>query len=127
MNPIRWPNGARCAVLLTFDFDAETNWISRDYPANLKRPGTLSQGTYGANVGVPMVLELLKREALPGTFFVPGWVAENRTARVEDLVRAGHEIGHHGYLHKWVDPDKPEEEEEEDLATAHLPARRART
>ncbi len=22
--PIRWPNGAKCAVMLTFDFDAET-------------------------------------------------------------------------------------------------------
>lgn len=112
MSPIKWPDGAQCCVMLTFDFDAETNWISRD-PSNIKRPGTLSQGTYGAKVGVPKVLELLKQEDLTGTFFVPGWVAENRTERVEAIVAAGHEIGHHGYLHRWVDPDNPDEEEEE--------------
>ncbi len=22
---VKWPNGARCAVMLTFDFDAETH------------------------------------------------------------------------------------------------------
>jgi peptidoglycan/xylan/chitin deacetylase (PgdA/CDA1 family) len=98
--------------MLTFDFDSETNWLSRD-PSNVKRPGTLSQGTYGANVGVPRILELLAEQGLHATFFVPGWVAENRTARVEEIIAAGHEVGHHGYLHKWVDPDRPDEEEEE--------------
>ncbi len=112
MTAVTWPNGARCAIILTFDFDAETNWMSRD-PGNIKRPGTLSQGTYGAKVGVPKLLELLHEEGLRGTFFVPGWVAENRTRRVEEIVAAGHEVGHHGYLHKWVDPDRPEEEVEE--------------
>lgn len=112
MSSLRWPDGAQCAVQFTFDFDAETNWISRD-PDNIKRPGTLSQGTYGAKVGVPKVLELLKQENLRGTFFVPGWVAEHRTERVEQILADGHEVGHHGYLHKWVDPEKPEEELEE--------------
>ena len=112
MEPVRWPDNKRCAVTLTFDFDSETNWLSRD-PSNWKRPGTISQGTYGAKVGVPKVLELLAAEGLEGTFFVPGWVAENRTERVEMIVAGGHEIGHHGYLHKWPDPDRPDEEEEE--------------
>ena len=55
--PIRWPNGAKCAVMLTFDFDAETLWLARD-PENAKRPGMLSMGLYGARVGVPKILEL---------------------------------------------------------------------
>ena len=109
---VNWPGGARCAVMLSFDFDAETLWIGRD-PANLKRPGTLSQGTYGARVGVPKILDLLDEEGLKATFFVPGWTAETHTERVEAIVRAGHEVGHHGYLHKWPDPDKPAEEIEE--------------
>ena len=49
---VPWPNGARCAVMLTFDFDAETLWTSRD-ERNWNRPGVLSQGRYGAKVGVP--------------------------------------------------------------------------
>jgi len=78
---VTWPNGARCAVMLTFDFDAETLWLSRD-PANARRPGTLSQGAYGARRGVPKILELLREEGLRATFFVPGWTAEKHTAKV---------------------------------------------
>jgi peptidoglycan/xylan/chitin deacetylase (PgdA/CDA1 family) len=106
-----WPGGAQCAVMLTFDFDAETLWISRD-PANWKRPGTLSQGTYGGKVGIPKILELLRDYRIKGTFFVPGWTAEKYLSRMEAIVAAGHEVGHHGYLHEWIDPDFPEKERE---------------
>lgn len=106
-----WMNGAKCVVLLTFDFDAETLWIGRD-ATNWDRPGVLSQGTYGARVGVPRILELLQQEGLPATFFVPGWVSEFHQDKVEAIHAAGHEIGHHGYLHEWVDPSEPERERE---------------
>jgi hypothetical protein len=66
MTPVKWPNGARCAVMLTFDFDAETLWLSRD-PDNARRSGFLSQGVYGAKTGVPKILELLRDERLTGT------------------------------------------------------------
>ncbi len=75
---VAWPGGARCAVLLSFDFDAETLWIGRD-KANWKRPGVLSHGRYGANLGVPKILETLEDAGVPATFFVPGWTAENHT------------------------------------------------
>jgi peptidoglycan-N-acetylglucosamine deacetylase len=107
-----WPGGARVAVALTFDFDAETLWLSRD-PANAKRPGTLSQGAYGARVGVPKILETLRDAGLKATFFVPGWTAERHADRAEMILRDGHEIGHHSYSHAWVDPDFPDREVEE--------------
>ena len=56
--PIRWPQGMRAAVCLTFDLDAETAWISRD-PENLHRLAVMSQGAYGPKVGVPLLLDLL--------------------------------------------------------------------
>jgi peptidoglycan/xylan/chitin deacetylase (PgdA/CDA1 family) len=110
---VTWKDGARIAVTLTFDFDAETLWLSRD-PANARRPGTLSQGTYGAKVGVPKIIEMLEQQGLDGkaTFFVPGWTAEKHTSRVELIVQHGHEVGHHGYLHEWIDPDFPDKEVE---------------
>ena len=40
-----WPNGAQCAVMFTFDCDAETLWISRD-PSNWKRIGTVPMKSY---------------------------------------------------------------------------------
>lgn len=110
-DPVNWPEGNRVAVMLSFDFDAETLWLSRD-PANAKRPGTLSQGTYGAKVGVPKILETLDGIGVPATFFVPGWTAEHHGGACEAILRGGHEIGHHGYLHEWIDPDFPEREEE---------------
>src|SRR5208282_1073113 len=101
---VTWPNGARCAVALTFDVDAEANWIGKD-PANINRPGTLSQGAYEGKVGVPSILGLLRDCGnLPATFFIPGWVAERHTAVLEQVLRYGHEVGHHGYSHKWVEP-----------------------
>ena len=72
-----WPNGARAAVSFTFDFDAEEVWIGED-PANADRPGILSQGTYGAKVAVPLVLDVLRRRGVRACFFIPGRVAEVR-------------------------------------------------
>ncbi len=109
---VNWPYGARIAVMLTFDFDAETVWLSRD-PDNARRPGLLSQGTYGARVGVPKILETLRDEAVKATFFVPGWTVENHPGRAGMILGEGHEIGHHSYSHRAVDLDSPDQEVEE--------------
>lgn len=95
----RWPNGARCAVMLTFDVDGPTNWINRD-PRVWDWPKTFSLGAYGPWRGLPRILDLLETYGLPATFFVPGWVAENWPDRFRAIVDAGHEVGHHGYLHE---------------------------
>src|SRR5439155_1855098 len=89
-----WPKGARCAVMLTFDFDAETLWLARD-PKTADLPGVMSQGRYGARVGVPRLLRLLRAEGVRATFYIPGWVAEHHTAEARAIRDAGHEIGHH--------------------------------
>lgn len=109
--PFPWPNGARCAIMLTFDFDAETLWFSRD-PENARRPGILSQGIYGGRVGIHKVMDLMKEEGTRATFFTPGWTIERYPQAVERILAEGHELGHHGYLHEWIDPDFPEKEEE---------------
>jgi peptidoglycan-N-acetylglucosamine deacetylase len=103
-------------VAFTFDFDAEEVWIGED-PANADRPGVLSQGTYGAKVAVPLILELLERHGLPATFFVPGRVGERHPGRVRDIVAAGHEVGLHGYTHR-SPATLPREEEEAELVRA---------
>jgi peptidoglycan/xylan/chitin deacetylase (PgdA/CDA1 family) len=105
----KWPDGIKCAVMLSFDFDAETNWMARD-PLNYLRPAVISQGTYGAKVGVHRILDLLKEEGIKGTFFTPGWVVDNRTEAVEKVLKAGHELGHHGYLHKPIQPGDADSE-----------------
>lgn len=106
-----WPHGHRSAVAVTFDFDAEEVWIGED-PGNAQRPGVLSQGTYGAKVAIPLLLELLDRHGVTATFFVPGRVAERHPARVAEIVAAGHELAHHGYTH--TSPTQLDEQQERD-------------
>lgn len=105
-----WPKGMRCAASFTFDFDAEEVWIGED-SANADRPGVLSQGTYGAKIAVPLILELLETHGIRATFFVPGRVAERYPQRIEEIVAAGHEIAHHGYTH--TSPTRLSRDEEE--------------
>jgi peptidoglycan-N-acetylglucosamine deacetylase len=93
-----WPGGAVSAFALTLDFDAEEVWIGED-PSNAGRPGVLSQGTYGAKVGVGLILDLLERRGITATFFVPGRVVERHREQVSRIVEAGHELAHHGYTH----------------------------
>lgn len=99
-------------LVVSFDFDAEEVWIGED-PANAHKPGTLSQGTYGAKVAVPLLLDLLRRVEITASFFVPGRVAERYPQRVEEILAAGHEVGHHGYTHTSPLSLTPEQEEAE--------------
>ena len=87
----------RIAVSLTFDFDAESAWLGA---FKVDTPSALSRGAYGAFEGVPRVLRLLDKYSLPATFFVPGYTAEIHPAETRDIAAAGHEIGHHGYIHE---------------------------
>jgi peptidoglycan/xylan/chitin deacetylase (PgdA/CDA1 family) len=107
-----WPNDARAAMAFTFDFDAEEVWIGED-KANANRPGVLSQGTYGAKIAVPAILDLLARHKVRATFFLPARVAERHPGRVEQIVAAGHELAHHGYTHTSPTQLTPAEEEAE--------------
>lgn len=99
-------------LVVSFDFDAEEVWIGED-PANAHKPGVLSQGSYGAKVAVPLLLGLLGRLDIRASFFVPGRVAERYPSRVEEILAAGHEVGHHGYTHTSPLSLTPEQEEAE--------------
>jgi len=95
----RWPGNARCAVMLTFDVDGPASWINRD-PGVWNWPKTFSLGHYGPWRGLPRILDLLDQYNVKATFFVPGWIAESYPERFQEIDRAGHEIGHHGYMHE---------------------------
>jgi len=107
-----WPNGAKSAMFIGFDVDAETAWIGNN-PSNVDRMVTTSHGGYDARVGIAKILELMAELDLKGTFFTPGWTALAHPAQCEAMVAGGHEIGHHGYLHKLPDRTKLDEAFEE--------------
>lgn len=109
---MHWPASYQSAVAFTFDFDAESVWIADDH-RNASRPGVLSQGRFGANVGVPLILEVLRKHDVTATFFVPGIVAEQHHDRVESIVDAGHELALHGHTHRSPAEMHPDEERRE--------------
>jgi peptidoglycan/xylan/chitin deacetylase (PgdA/CDA1 family) len=85
-------------AILSFDVDAETPILveGRRYADNA---GVMTHQAYGPLVAVPRILELLKEYELPATFFVPGLTAERYPQAVEQILAAGHEVGHHSYAH----------------------------
>ena len=88
-----------CVVVISFDVDGASGMINRD-PGIEHRPSARSFGDYGPSVAVPHILALLAERAVPASFYVPGWIAEGNPSVVERIAAAGHEIGHHGYLHE---------------------------
>jgi peptidoglycan-N-acetylglucosamine deacetylase len=107
-----WPEGRDVAVCLTFDVDAETGpaGLGGDYH---RRLSTLSDARFSTVRGVWRILEILQRQGVPATFFVPGWTAEHYPHVIEAILGAGHEIGHHGHLHSSSHQISTAEQQEE--------------
>jgi peptidoglycan-N-acetylglucosamine deacetylase len=95
LTPKAWPNGARVAVCLSFDVDNELLW------RNTPLPVPLSQGEYGATTGLPRVLDLLDRQQIPASFYIPAMSVALHPQMIQDIVRRSrHEIGVHGWMHE---------------------------
>jgi peptidoglycan/xylan/chitin deacetylase (PgdA/CDA1 family) len=109
-NGFRWPDGVRAAALFSFDLDAEAVMLA-DHPEVADYLDVIAHQRYGPTVAVPRLLRMLDRRGLRTTFFVPGWVAETWPEVARSVRDAGHEIGHHGYLHESVRGVDPATEE----------------
>lgn len=97
LNPGSWPGGAQVAVLLSFDVDNETIWL-RNGDTNV---GGLSQGQYGARVGLGRVLHLLDEHDISASFFGPAISFSLAPSMIAEIQAAGrHEIGIHGWIHE---------------------------
>ena len=83
-------------VCLTFDFDAISAWPGM---LGVTSPSVVSRGEFAGRVAVPRVLDVLKREGVPATFFVPGITVEAWPDLCCRIVDEGHEVAHHGYHH----------------------------
>jgi peptidoglycan/xylan/chitin deacetylase (PgdA/CDA1 family) len=95
--PLRLPKGYRCVVNLGCDLDAIALWIGS---YGLTLPSFMHRGEFGARVGVPRVLALLRKYNIKATWCVPGHTIETFPEEVKQVVKEGHEIAHHGYIHE---------------------------
>lgn len=97
LQPKTWPNGARVAVLLSFDVDNETIGIRYGEPT----VGALSMQQYGARVGLPRIVALLDKHRIPATFFAPSVSLSLTPSMIPLIKRSGrHEFGIHGWIHE---------------------------
>jgi len=97
-----WPGDAEVAVALTFDLDGEAPWLSEG-PEYARRLTMLSQGSFGPARGLGRILALLAERDITATFYVPGYTADQHPGAVEAILAGGHEVAHHGYLHRGTD------------------------
>jgi len=106
-----WPPGYRAAAVFSFDVDAESA-ILFERPETAPWLDVMSHQAYGPRTGLGRILRLLDRQQVRATFFVPGYTAERWPDEVRAVRDAGHEIGHHGYLHEGAHsaPDAEAEE-----------------
>jgi peptidoglycan/xylan/chitin deacetylase (PgdA/CDA1 family) len=96
LRPTSWPDGARCAIAISFDSDHETIPL-RDGDES---PMRISQGQYGARSATPRIRKLLERESVPATFFYPAVSALLHPDEVRAIAGDGHEIGIHSWIHE---------------------------
>lgn len=87
--------GPRLTVALTFDHDAISDSVRRGDP-----PVKLSHAEFGPRVGFGRILELLAREGLASTWFVPGHTLETWPDQAAAIVDGGHELASHGWYHE---------------------------
>ncbi len=98
LQPASWPDGARVAVLISFDVDNDTIAIARNANPSI---GVLSQGEYGARVGLQRVVDLVDRHQIPASFFIPAVSLVLRPDMVDVIQASGrHEFAVHGWIHE---------------------------
>ena len=94
---IRWPNHAKCAVLLTIHVDGESLYNRNPQAPSPRR---VSYGKYGPTRAVDRLLELTQRKGIPCSYFIPGQIAERYPEMVKKIDACGYEIGFHGFDHE---------------------------
>ena len=94
-----WPNNIKCPVVISFDVDGTSGLINMD-PKTKTLPSLMSMREYGPSVAMPRILDLLKKHDILSSFYIPGFIADTHVDLVKKIFNAGHEIGHHGYMHE---------------------------
>jgi peptidoglycan/xylan/chitin deacetylase (PgdA/CDA1 family) len=110
-------NLPRLTVALTFDHDAISDSVRRG-----DSPVKLSHGEFGPRVGAPRLLELLVREQIPATWFVPGHTLVTFPESIRAIVDGGHELATHGWYHEDL-AELPRDEQREIVERSRVAVR----
>lgn len=94
MKTLTWPQGARCAVFFSVNFDAEAFDLKSTSEDRLF--GRFSYGRYGVRAGLPRLMAMLARRGIAATVFVTASDAQRHPDALRALRDAGHEIAARG-------------------------------
>jgi peptidoglycan/xylan/chitin deacetylase (PgdA/CDA1 family) len=92
----RWPDGKKCAFVLTVGFEAELA-ILAEAPDAVDRAKSLSVGQYGGTRGADRVLAELARTGTAASWFIPASNLDRYPRQSEAVAAAGHELGNMGW------------------------------
>ena len=95
LKPARWPGQSQFAVAFSFDCDHEVGSLAGGSFA----PGRLAWGERGRRVGVPRILDVLRRHNVAATFYIPAVTSLMDPDETRRIVGEGHEVGLHGWIH----------------------------
>jgi len=88
LTPAAWPGNARVAVSISFDVDNESYLLARGETS----PTTLSAADFGAETGLPRILEMLDRRQIPATFFIPAVSALLHPEMIPAILKRGRHV-----------------------------------
>jgi peptidoglycan/xylan/chitin deacetylase (PgdA/CDA1 family) len=96
----RWPNGAQCAVVFSVDPDAESGLVFNKPHEAATQLDEMEERRFDPRVGIPRILRLFERYAVPSTWFIPGFTITHHTEIVKAVQASGCELGAHGNIHE---------------------------
>ena len=82
-------------------FDIEDWFHILDHPETAN-PASWDKFESRIDYGVGLILDLMDKHNLKGTFFCLGWIAEKHPHIIKRIDAAGHHIGTHSYYHQLV-------------------------
>ena len=95
-------------------FDIEDWFHILDHPETAN-PSSWDKFESRIDHGVGLILDLMDKHDLKGTFFCLGWIAEKHPHIIKRIDAAGHHIGTHSYYHQLA-YEQTEEEYRKDLS-----------
>lgn len=113
---LAWPDGMRCAVNVTLDYDAQLARRVANEP-----PMELAEGEFGGRTGIWRLMDLCSAHGVGLTLFVPGRICELYPASLREATRRGFEIAAHMWEHR-VPPEREWQRDHLRRTTAALEA-----
>ncbi len=92
--------------ILTFDIE---DWFHPFYGENQIQKNNWNEYSSKIDIMVDEILEILDNHKFKATFFVLGWFCKNHKDLLKKIIQNGHEIASHGYWHREVYKQKPDE------------------